>query len=1282
MANFFLFWYDVLSRSRSLTYVLIISTFALLASQATHLQLKEDISQMLATGEESRSAFTALENAAFSNRIMVLLSDKDTSSAADRTDLVQKGDAFIERLTNTFPTGIKSLHYITPDSVLGELFNITEAHLPIFLDSSDYSRINSILTPAGIEQIVGRNRLTLMTPIGFALQGRIRSDVLGLDYIALGKFQKFAKDKEFELHSGRLLSKTGHELLLYFTPNIPSKETDQLVQFFDSLDTVVKDFEDLYPDAQVYYFGPPAVAAGNAKAIRSDIKLTVSLTVFLLLIIFLWYFRHWSAPLLIFVPTLFGLVFALAGMSLLKGSISVIALGSGSLILGIAVNYSLHFLTHQKHHRDLRDTIRELAFPMIAGGLTTIAGFLCLLFVNAPVLQDLGLFAALSLTGASLSTLLFLPHLVSPGINYKTIELTTRDPAALFTAKTGRIAGWVILLVTPVMFYFATKVEFESDMNAINFMSADLAYSRKQIDRLTEGYDKILYINSTGVNLEQALEKMESIGGQIETWTQDSLILSATLATGILPSQREQERRITRWKSYWSDEKVARTIDMLKNATSNSDLDQESITAFTDKISTDYSPLTPERSTFLRKTFLDQLISEQDGTWQITGLLNTHRNKTDTLYSLIETSQEVIPFDRQRLTEKLVGAVTNDFGFITFWTSLLVFISLLIIYGRIELAIISFWPMAISWIWILGLMTLFDIKFNVINIVLSTLIFALGDDYCIFTTDRLQKKYAFKTIQVDSTFYSITLSAVTTIVGMGVLFFADHPALRSIAFVAIIGISAVWLKSQVVLPGMFNWLITKPTQQKHEPYNFINLILSIFSFGYFFFGSIILSMIGFILVHILPGNLKKRKYLFHILLSAFVKSLVYVMFNVKKHIIDLPSNQFDKPSILIANHSSVLDILALIMLNPKVILITNKWVWHSPVFGWLVRMVDYQYLAEGIDSSINSIRDRIQEGYSIVIFPEGTRSKDGQIGRFHKGAFYLAEQLNLDIQPVLIHGSNDLVTKGHFYLKNGPLMLKFLTRITADDSSFGTTYSERTKSISSWFKKEYQTLKQQIESPTYFSRKLYSNYLFKGPVLEWYMRIKVGLEGKYEHFHKLIPSKATIVDVGCGYGFLSYMLGYTSTERQIIGIDYDQDKIGVAENGYAKPENVHFIFSDIRTYTLPHADVFILNDVLHYLLPDDQEQLLQNCINNLKPKGQIIVRDGIRELTKKHWWTSLSEIFSTKILKFNKKMNHSLHFITEEWLRSIAVKNGFDLKITEASNVTSNHVFLLKKPGP
>ena len=119
---------------------------------------------------------------------------------------------------------------------------------------------------------------------------------------------------------------------------------------------------------------------------------------------------------------------------------------------------------------------------------------------------------------------------------------------------------------------------------------------------------------------------------------------------------------------------------------------------------------------------------------------------------------------------------------------------------------------------------------------------------------------------------------------------------------------------------------------------------------------------------------------------------------------------------------------------------------------------------------------------------------------------------------MLIHGTNELVTKGFFYLKNGPLTLKFLPRISPGDATYGITYSERTKAISTWFKQEYRSLRQEVETPAYYSRKMFSNFLYKGPVLEWYMRIKVQLEGYYTRFERLIPRNSTIVDMGCGYG--------------------------------------------------------------------------------------------------------------------------------------------------------------------
>ena len=86
---------------------------------------------------------------------------------------------------------------------------------------------------------------------------------------------------------------------------------------------------------------------------------------------------------------------------MIKGSISVIALAAGSIVLGIAINYSLHVYNHFRHRRDMRMVTEDLAFPLTIGGLTTIGGFFCLQFVQSEILKDLGLFAAFSLIGAS-----------------------------------------------------------------------------------------------------------------------------------------------------------------------------------------------------------------------------------------------------------------------------------------------------------------------------------------------------------------------------------------------------------------------------------------------------------------------------------------------------------------------------------------------------------------------------------------------------------------------------------------------------------------------------------------------------------------------------------------------------------------------------------------------------------------------------------------------------------------------------------------------------------------
>lgn len=120
---------------------------------------------------------------------------------------------------------------------------------------------------------------------------------------------------------------------------------------------------------------------------------------------------------------------------------------------------------------------------------------------------------------------------------------------------------------------------------------------------------------------------------------------------------------------------------------------------------------------------------------------------------------------------------------------------------------------------------------------------------------------------------------------------------------------------------------------------------------------------------------------------------------------------FSKPSVVICNHQSHLDLACQLSLTPNIVFLTNQWVWNNPLYGLMIRHAEFYPVAEGIDELMPKLQSLVKRGYSIAIYPEGTRSKDCKIGRFHKGAFYVAEQLGLEIIPMYLYGPGRILPK-------------------------------------------------------------------------------------------------------------------------------------------------------------------------------------------------------------------------------------------------------------------------------
>ena len=1285
MTQFFIGLYDYFERHKILFYLSLISCVLLMGFFALQVRFEENITQFFPDAKDSQNTIKVFDNLKIKDKIIIMLSSADTCQRVEPDSLIEAAGQLQQTLTEKAGgTLIKGIFAQVDQSLIGGATDFVYEHLPLFLTDTDYQRFDSLLTEKGIQAIMQKNYTNLLSPAGIALRSYILRDPLGLGSEALKHLQDFQLEANYEIYDEHIFSKDGSTLLMFITPVFSTGSTGKNDELIKILEEELQHVQGESPTIRAEYFGGPSVGVYNARQIKKDTILTSSLALLIIIVFISLVFKRKRSIPLIITPVLFGGLFALFLIFFIKGSISAIAVGAGSAVMGIALSYSIHMLAHQNHVSTVQQLIKEIAYPLTVGSFTTIGAFLGLIFTSSDLLRDFGLFASLALVGTTLFCLIYLPHFLKGQADVKqgrVLRIIEKINAYSYEKNKWLVGG--ILLITVICFFTSQKVGFNNDMMSLNYEPQHLKQSEEKLMQLFDSDEKTVLFVSVGKDMNQATETYAVTNQKLLALKDQGLIKDYASASQFLISPQEQQLRLKRWKDYWTDEKQQQVREQLETAAAEYRFRPGSFDPF-------YQWLNQPFGEYHYAAQEDDLSGKLLNEWQtsadsITMLISQIRisdQNKETVYQHFSKDQDVVIFDRSYFANKWVSAINDDFYLILYISSFLIFFALWFSYGRIELTLMSFLPMLVSWVIILGLMGILGIEFNIINIILSTFIFGIGDDFSIFIMDGLQNKYRTGQKVLNSHKTAIFFSAFTTVVGMGALVFAKHPALQSISLISILGMIAVVLVAYTIQPLIFRFFIAGPASKGLPPYTLIGLIRTVLLFLLFFIGCIFLRVLIAVL-YLVPVRKSSKQRLVCRLIQITCKGILLLATAVKKEHINKANERFQHPAIIIANHQSFIDILVLLSLSSKILMVTNHWVWHSPFFGAIIRYVDFYYIGEGYEQYMERMRKKVKEGYSIAIFPEGTRTYNGKMKRFHKGAFYLAETLQLDILPILLYGNNKIIAKAQpFNIRKGIIYTEILPRIPADDLSFGTTYQERTKRISAYMKEGYARIcreKNTTDNPAFYEA-LIQNYIYKGPVVEWYIRIKVKMERNYRLFNRLIPVQGQITDIGCGFGPLCYMLSMLSEDRDILGIDYDEDKIALAQHGWLRNEHLQFRHGNALEYPLPESDVFILNDMLHYMSYEHQRTLLLKCADRLRSQGMIIIRDGNSANTSKHRLTRFTELLSTRIFNFNRTAGE-LHFTTETQLRKIAVTCGMNVEIIPNDKYTSNTIYIFRKPN-
>ena len=337
--------------------------------------------------------------------------------------------------------------------------------------------------------------------------------------------------------------------------------------------------------------------------------------------------------------------------------------------------------------------------------------------MDAAAMRDLGLFGSLMLVGTIIFVLVFLPVFAKRRNNTRsTLEIGRLLPEEV------PFKGWTlvaVLLVTVVMVFLSRRTSFDSDMQNINYMTAeqrsDLALLQGGIS--PEGKYE-LYSVAEGKTLQEAVRVNDEITKRLEGLVRSGDVTSVKGIGDMIPGEDLQKERISRWNSFWSGGRKERLLSELEKEAPKAGFSESAFALFGERLSREYSPQDASSEVFLpaSEVFRGTYLLSSGG--KVCILSKVGYDDPSLSPKIKETLTGGIPsamsFGTADISNQLAKVLSESFDWIGSICGLVVFIFLCLSMRRLELAVLSFLPLAFGWYWILGTMGLLGIKFNVV----------------------------------------------------------------------------------------------------------------------------------------------------------------------------------------------------------------------------------------------------------------------------------------------------------------------------------------------------------------------------------------------------------------------------------------------------------------------------------------------------------------------------------------------------------------------------------------
>ena len=820
MTTFFIRLFIFFRDHRPVYWVSMAALFLFFGYFATQIHLEEDIDKLMPSSKnEDGTTKLAFADLKIKDKVFLLFEAKSNLSPLT-SNLSSVCDAFVDSLKKD-STLIEDVFYQLDEDLMPEGIDYLTEHLPSYIQPSAYAAFDTLLTAEHMKVQMQQNREDLESEFGEMFPDLIQLDPIGMRTVLAQQLKPLLSAGSYQTIDNHFFVPDSTVCIAFLTPRFSSTNTGQGSALFERLNALRATFALSHPDIDISYHGTPASGYYNSSQIKHDLTTTIAGALVLVLIFLLVCFRRWDTIPLLLLPVVFGTLFGLSMMYWIKGEFSLLALGIGGVVLGVALSYVLHVLTHHQYVGDGIQLLHDQVKPVFLGCLTTIGSFAGLIFINTALLQDFGLFAAFAILGTTLFSLAYLPPLLSEKIKDKSEKLKAFpafiDQVNRYPFDCNRILIIVITILSLVCIgaYLKEGTRFDADMHNLGYLEDMTEHSEQLLREKTYTGDKQKYFASKGRTMEEAIEHFAILDHKLDSLSQLGLVKSYTHTNQIFVPLSEQQRRIEAWHNYWTTERLTKVRQFIQQTAPQAGLNADAFSTFFEAATRDYEPNSLYAAGLIPQGYQSTLMEQSyDGNYLC---FTSVRCQNDSIRSsesdyiricdAIASNPNLLVLDTYYYTTDTLLQMSSDFDVLQWLSMLFVFVVLLFSFHfNIRNTLLGFMPILLSWLIVLGAMVLADVRFNLISIIISTFIFGIGVDYSIFVMDGLTGTDTRK-LSYHKT--AILLSAVTLIVTVSSMLIAQHPAIKSVGFSTLVGMLAAVVLSYVLQPAVYRWLNRK-----------------------------------------------------------------------------------------------------------------------------------------------------------------------------------------------------------------------------------------------------------------------------------------------------------------------------------------------------------------------------------------------------------------------------------------------------------------------------------------